>query len=793
MQKSNYKKYFDFDSIIEEISLYLPTFDVDNFKKAFLFAERAHRNQFRKDGITPYIVHPISVVKILSKIHADEDLLISALLHDVPEDTSHDIEEVREVFGHNISFLVNGITKLSKVQYQNNMPARSIGSLKKLFLHSAKDLRIIIIKLADRLHNMKTLEHVSQEKRIRIAKETLEIYVPIANLLGIQEFKYNLEDLCFKHLLSDQFNKINEIINKQSNKQDKSIENFIKSNKKLFKKAKLKVKIHKGRTKLYGIYKKLKKTNRDCSHIDKRIRIDIIVESVQDCYKILGLLHGKYTPKTDKFRDYIAKPKINGYKSLHTVVFGESGVITEIHIATEDMFLEREYGIISGFFKLDKKNRNNSLLINSDKRAEWFNKIVNIEKKEKNGEFMEDLKKDILQERIFVFTPKGETIDLPKNASAIDFAYEIHSQLGHHAQKVNLNGHIRSITSPLKSGDVVRVISSKNSHPELYWLNFVKTAQAKSNIKNYFKKTSKDKKIQLGAKLLQRKLDIVSVGPWQSLNFKKIKLALEKTYDLGLKNWNDIFIAIGSGDLKSIDILNILNNKNDSNKKIVNYDFFENDKRRGALKVSLKVFAKNRFGLLNKISDIACKYSVDMDYFKGQTLRSHNHAKYKLNILVDNIDDVNRIFDEMEQIEDVIYVQRVTNKGLILFYVLSFSSAIAWVSHYILLDKLWGSQIHQNHKIIFNALIYSAFFGLLFSVIFLTSVLKKYFPLIRNKNYLWFTSFTLLTIAGLSLYYELSNKGFNMNNFYLLIGVLGVYTYLIIDYIRFRQSIIKLK
>src|SRR3989338_6605909 len=313
MASMSYNKYFKLRDILKSIKDYLPGFNEEKFLNAFKFAEKAHAGQFRKDNTTPYIAHPVEIVKILVLLHADEDTLVSALLHDVPEDTKYTIEDVRKFFGEKVAFLVDGITKLSAVYYENDMSKRQVGTLKKLFLHSVKDLRVILIKLADRLHNMQTLGNIDEsEKRLRISRETLEIYVPIANLLGIQDIKSQLEDLCFKYLFADEYARLNRRQNASSERRKKLTDEFIRTISKECSKNRIKPEFLQKEKALYSIFKKLSSLGKSIDEAEGRIALKIIVKTVPQCYQVLVIIHSKFLPMNDRFRDYIANPKMNG-------------------------------------------------------------------------------------------------------------------------------------------------------------------------------------------------------------------------------------------------------------------------------------------------------------------------------------------------------------------------------------------------------------------------------------------------------------------------------------------------
>ncbi len=779
MDTISQKNHLALEKLTKDIKAYLPNFDKKIFLRAFEFAEKAHKGQIRKDGITPYIVHPVRTVEILAKLHADQDTLISALLHDVPEDTDHDIAEVETIFGKNVAFLVEGVTKLSKVHYQNDMPGRSIESLKKLFIHTAKDPRVIIIKLADRLHNMRTLEFVKPDKQVRIARETLSIYVPVANLLGIQEIKRQLEELCFKHLFPTEYDQLFTEFSALEIKSKKLVDTFLNIVRKILKKGDVKAKVFPRKHKLYNIYKKLSSTGRTIDDIDNRIRISIVVDSISDCYHVLGLIHSHFVPKTDRFRDYIANPKVNGYRSLHTVVFGIDGVLTEVHISSHDMHLESEYGIAARFFEKTNGSKEENGTLNQDKRSQWVTKVVDIDKGTHLDDYMENLKSDFFQDRIFVFTPKGSTIDLPKGATAIDFAYAIHTEVGRHALKAKINDELRPITSGLKTGDVVKILTHKESFPELYWLNFSKTHFAKNRIKAYFKRVSKEKKIKAGNCILQKEFDIDGLGLLRNFSFKKLRAAFLKQHNKNFLDWNELFIAIGSGDLKASTVVHALTRakqKAEENETKL-FGLFRKNKTEG-MKVGIKIVAKDRFGLMQEIVNIVYKYSLNMTYFKGWASTLLDYAYFYAQVTLPDQESISKVFDELEQIDGVMYVNRVIYKGLYLFYAVLFATAALWLSHPYILNALLESNYFRAHNLLSTVFFYVGFFMLLLMVLFVTHLARKYFPSVRNQKRLWIISFTVLTIAIAALIAELFYLKMNISWIALMGGVLLLYVYL---------------
>lgn len=782
MSRETYKKYFDINEIIKSIKEYIPNFNEERFLKAFDLAETAHRGQLRKDGETPYIVHPLETVKILTGLHADENVLISALLHDVPEDTQHDLNEIESLFGDEVSFLVDGITKLSKVHYQHNMPERSIESLKKLFLHTAKDLRIIIIKLADRLHNMRTLKYVEKpEKRLRIATETLEIFVPIANLLSLTKLKTELEDLCFQHIFPSEYEKLRLKIQESNKKNSDILHRMILKIKNSLEKEEVNADIGQREKGLYRAYKRICSMGRTIDSIKDRIAIKVIVDTPAQCYQALGIIHGLYLPKPDSFKDYIATPKINGYQSLHTVVFGIDGLITEIQIQTKEMQFESEYGIASAFFKIPNKKSDKVSKLTDDKRSFWLNKIIEIEKEKHVGDdFLEDLRIDILQDRIFVFTPKGETVDLPKDATIIDFAYAIHSDLGDHAIKADINGEICPITSILKTGDVIKVITELDSYPELYWLSFVRTNLARNKILLYLKKVGRDEKIFEGRKLLQKEFDIAGLGLCENINFKKIKNSLNNALNKSFSNMFDLFAAIGGGEIKTSDILKVIR----INKKFKPEIQIKKEKM---YRINLRITAKNRFGLLQDITSIIYRYVDDVTYVKGWASKSNEYAYYDIQVIVSKLETISHIFNELEQFDDIYSVYPVYHRGIFLVISSCIVTILFWATNPFILEYGVNKGIFKIDYVLSNILLFIDSGILMFVLLYTSTIIKKYFPTMRNKMVHWITTSALTVIGLMILFREFYSYNFHLSIAYIFTILLSL-VHIITTYYKLRKN-----
>lgn len=777
-----YKKFFDIKKVAREINDYLAGFDKERFLKAYEFAENAHKDQIRKDGKTPYIAHPVETVKILMTLHADEDTLISALLHDVPEDTKYTLENIEKLFGKSVAFLVDGITKLSKVHYQHSMPERQVESLKKLLLHSAEDMRVILIKLADRLHNMETLNNIPQiEKRVRIATETLEIYVPIANLLGIRVLKSKLEELCFMHLFPPEYQLIKNKCEDTEKSRTAAYKKFKKIIEDLVAEQNIEVIIQEREKSLYTVYKKMRSLGKDFDYIDERISIKILTNNVEQCYLVLGLLHGQFIPKVGKFKDNIANPKINGYQSLHTTVFGINGRLTEIQLRTKDMDLDANFGVAADFFRDGlEKDRNLG-------RSQWLKKILEIEKSEgENNEFLRDLKSDILQERMTVFTPKGDAIDLPRGASVIDMAYAIHTEIGASASRADINGKERPITTILEPGDVVKVLVSKQASPELAWLDFVKTNFARNKILNHLKSFTEARKIQEGKRILQKEFDIYGLGLCENINFRKLSKNLRKHLQLTFSNLDQVLAAVGSGDLKAVDVVRHTYGNYKYINRFLNKKSGESEDDR--IKVHVKVVAKDRFGLLREISEVLYKRASDIYTFKGWTPKSDENAYFTVTVAMDGVEEIRPMFDELERVEGVSHVYRISYKGLVLFYLMMVLGVVLWVVHPYILDAALSSNSAIVSPMEVNFIMTLGLFGLFLLMVYLTGIVRKYFPIIRNKKRFWILSFLVPVIAVATLGLEVFLAKLQLSWTMVFLETMIIYTYLGMSFLSYKKS-----
>lgn len=462
-----------------------PDLNTNQIMKAYIFAENAHKGQIRKSG-EPYIEHPLHTAFNLVQIKADLNTIIAGILHDVPEDTKYTIDDVRENFGDDVANLVEGITKLGKIKYRGIERYRE--NLRKMFLAMVGDIRVIYIKFCDRLHNLRTLESLPENKQQRIAQETLEIYAPIAGLLGIWKLKWQMEDICFKYLYPKEYQQIEykyEIEKKSERNQ------FFQRTKNILeeelKKTNIKYEVNARFKHLYSIWQKMQRKDRKFDEIYDVFALRVIVENIEECYKVLGIIHTIWKPIVHRFKDYIAIPKPNGYRSLHTTIIGIDNKATEFQIKTKEMHEESLYGTQSHWSYKEEKDKS--------QKPNWINEIIEIQKENQDTKhFIQEIKSNIFQNRIFVFSPKGDVIELPEKSTPVDFAYAIHTNIGNKATQALINEKIAGLDSELKNGDLVEIIIDKNRKgPNSQWLTFAKTKHARDRIKQHTQKGTFEK------------------------------------------------------------------------------------------------------------------------------------------------------------------------------------------------------------------------------------------------------------------------------------------------------------
>ena len=522
---------------------------------AFTVAEKMHEGQKRASGES-YIFHPLYTALTLSQMHLDPATVAAGLLHDVVEDTEYTEEKLKQDFGEEIAFLVQGVTTLGKLKYRGE--ERHAENLRKMLLAMASDIRVILIKLADRLHNMQTLQALAPEKQKRIALETLEIYAPIAMRLGVSELSKQLEDLAFPYLYPQEYKEVVEQMQKRYPEREQYLEKVKPIIAEELKSAGVHALEIQTRAKhLYSLWRKLERYKNNWDAIYDLVAVRILVQNVEDCYATLGIIHKLWRPYPGRIRDYIALPKINGYQSLHTTVFCLDGVTTEFQVRTSAMHEHAEHGI-AAHWAYTEKGKPAEGIVATDPKLQWVRQIQDWHKEFSDssssegygaamaGEFLENLKIDIFKNRIFVFTPKGAVIDLPESATPVDFAYAIHSRLGDECDGAKVNGKMVPLSYELRNGDVVDIVRNKARHASAAWLEFVKTQQARSHIRAYLRSATKEESAKRGLELLNKELQVLRKLTWEKIpESQKMEALARSSY----KTLEDLLAGIGRGDI----------------------------------------------------------------------------------------------------------------------------------------------------------------------------------------------------------------------------------------------------
>ncbi len=522
--------------------------DIEQVEKAYRFAKKLHDGQFRASG-EPYIIHPVEVAKILAGLEVDTHTLIAAFLHDVLEDTDTKPETIEELFGDDVLNLVQGVTKLGKLQFKSK-EERQAENFRRLFIAMANDIRVIFLKLADRLHNMRTLNFMEPEKQKKIAKETLDIFAPLANRLGIYKIKAELEDLSLRYLEPEKYYEIAQLVAQTKADREETVNLLIDKISKDVKKNGINAQIT-GRAKhYYSIYAKMKRQNIAFNDLYDITAVRVIVDTVKECYEVLGLIHSQFKPIPGRFKDYIAMPKGNMYQSLHTSVIGPRSKPLEVQIRTWKMHQVAEYGIAAHWRYKEKGSQKADNA--SDMKFSWMHKLVEYDKEMKNAEdYVKSVKLDLFSDQVFAFTPNGDVLDLPKDATPVDFSYRIHSDVGHKTVGALVNGRIVPLNTKLKNGDIVEILTSKTPAPRLDWLTFVVTKQASQKIRQWFKKNNREEHVNIGKTNLEHELT-KAVFDECLKNGEFDKVAKSMNY----QSAEDLFAALGYGETTLTKVVN---------------------------------------------------------------------------------------------------------------------------------------------------------------------------------------------------------------------------------------------
>ena len=529
----------EFEPLLTELEAYLPQEDIVGICAAYEFSAKAHEGQERLSG-APYITHPIAVAKILAGLHLDAGSIKAALLHDVVEDTPRTLRDIEKEFGRGVALLVNGVSKLDKLHFDSVAEAQA-ESFRKMLLAMVKDLRVILVKLADRMHNMQTIDALEPQKRRRIAKETLEIYAPIANRLGIYSLKIELEDLGFKTYCPFRYRVLERSLRKARGSQKQFLRKIESNLRKNLADQGIESQLVTREKHLYGIYSKMRRKHLHLSDIVDAFGLRIIVADIDSCYRVLGLVHQLYKPMPGRFKDYISIPRVNGYQSLHTTLFGPGGTPLEVQIRTEDMDRVAERGIAAHWqYKAVDKHT-----YNAEARArEWLTGLMEMQKAGNSEEFLETVKVDLFPDKVYVFTPKGDIMRLPRGATAVDFAYAVHTDVGNRCVAVKIDRRLVPLKTALSNGETVEILTARGAKPNPTWVNFVTTAKARNAIRTYLKGLRRDEARELGRRLLSQAL-----RPY-SLNLRRLRKAQLETLlkELQADDMEDVYEQLGLGE-----------------------------------------------------------------------------------------------------------------------------------------------------------------------------------------------------------------------------------------------------
>ena len=625
--------------LISEVTNYNPETDIDFLKEVYDFAEKAHEGQRRISG-EPFITHPVGVAEILAKLELDTVTIAAGLLHDVVEDTDVPMETIEEKFGAEIALLVDGVTKLSRIEFKNKME-QQVENLRKMFFAMAKDIRVILIKLADRLHNMRTLKHMTPVKQREIAEETLEIFAPLAHRLGIFKMKWELEDLSLRYLEPEKYYALVEGISQKRAEREAYIADVTKLLQEKLQSVGIRADIQ-GRPKnFYSIYNKMIKQQKELAEIYDLIAVRVLVDSIKDCYGALGIIHTMWKPIPGRFKDYIAMPKSNMYQSLHTTLIGSHGEPFEIQIRTWDMHRTAEYGI-AAHWRYKEGDKGDGEF---EQKLSWLRQLLEWQSDMRDArEFMETLKIDLFSDAVFVFTPKGDVVELPAGSTPIDFAYRIHTQVGHRCIGAKINSKIVTLDYQMKNGDIIEIITSKVANgPSRDWLNVVKTSEARNKIRAWFKKENREENISRGRDALEREAKKLGEDPSELLKPDRFTDILKKLNFVAVE---DIYAAVGDGAVTPQQVVTRLREEFRKDKPVSLEDLQKKEPKKHKNTAGHGIIVKGEEDVLIRLA--RCCNPVPGDPIVGYITRGRGvsvHRKDCRNILQHENDEAERMVE----------------------------------------------------------------------------------------------------------------------------------------------------